>query len=298
MDTGLRFHTNVKEIHNKLLAKLINGYVGHNENSDTYVSWKMQFRNYCDLPTQQSACVLDNVYYLEKIGLLGVGKYDVLKKIFSEDKEALSEIEQVSNVIELIDPSTIRSTEANVYMVEIRIKVKNGCPTIEELLAGILSDFICKLDYAYFSSKLDDIHTLSLLHVTTICQRIMDGIERSDKYKNFENIISETKSAIKQFISFHNSDAEKSSKIIVRQFLNFLDRMKKKYCVQKWRVDWKDYTVFFLEFKNAFDFKTCLESASFKKETRSTFENIFSHFNDVRLYAPYVEIREVELHKK
>lgn len=107
---SLRFHTNVKEIHNKLLAKLINGYVGHNENSDTYVSWKMQFRNYCDLPTQQSACVLDNVYYLEKIGLLGVGKYDVLKKIFSEDKEALSEIEQVSNVIELIDPSTIRST--------------------------------------------------------------------------------------------------------------------------------------------------------------------------------------------
>lgn len=187
--------------------------------------------------------------------------------------------------------------DANVYIVEIRIKVKNGCPTIEELLTGILSDFVWKLDYAYFSSKLDDFHTLSLLHATTICQRIMDGIERSEKYKNFANIISETKSALTKFISVHNKDAEKSSIIIVRQFLIFLDRMKKKYCVQKWRVDWKEYTVIFVEFKNVFDFKTCLESASLKKETRSTFENIFSHFNDVRLYAPYVELREVELQK-
>lgn len=295
METSLQFNPNIKEIHNNLLAKLINGYVGHNENSDTYVSWKLQFRNYCDLPTQQNGSVLDNVYYLEKVGLLSVGKYDVLKKIFSEDKEALSEIEKVSNVIEIVDPSTIGSTDSNVYMVEIRIKVKNGCPTLEELLAGILSDFICKLDYAYFSSILGDFHTLSLLHATTICRRIMDGIEQSEKYKNFATILSETKSALKKYISFHSSDAEKSSKIIVRQFLNLFDHLKKKYCVQKWRIDWKEYTVIFVEFKNAFDFKTCLESASLKKETRSTFENIFSHFNDVRLYAPYVEIREVEL---
>lgn len=52
--------------------------------------------------------------------------------------------------------------DANVYIVEMRIKVKNGCPTIEELLTGILSDFVWKLDYAYFSSKLDDFHTLSI----------------------------------------------------------------------------------------------------------------------------------------
>lgn len=108
--SSLQFNPNIKEIHNNLLAKLINGYVGHNENSDTYVSWKLQFRNYCDLPTQQNGSVLNNVYYLEKVGLLGVGKYDVLKKIFSEDKEALSEIENVSNVIEIVDPSTIGST--------------------------------------------------------------------------------------------------------------------------------------------------------------------------------------------
>lgn len=192
--------------------------------------------------------------------------------------------------------------DSNVYIVEIRIKVNNGCPAIEELLTGILSEFVWKLDYAYFSSKLDDFQKLSLSHATTICQRIMDGIERSEQYKHFANIISETKSDLKKFISFHNSDAEKSSIIIVRKFLDFLDRMKKKYCVQKWRVDWKEkekyYTVIFVEFKNVFDFTTCLESASLKKEAKSTFENIFSHFNDVRLNAPYVEIREAELHNK
>lgn len=70
----------------------------------------MQFRNFCDLPTQQNGSVLENVFYLEDKGLLDIGKYDVLQKIFSEDIEALSEIERVSKMIENIDPSTIRST--------------------------------------------------------------------------------------------------------------------------------------------------------------------------------------------
>lgn len=46
---------------------------------------------------------MDNVYYLEKVGLFSVGKYDVLKKIFLEDKEVLFEIERVLKVIEIID---------------------------------------------------------------------------------------------------------------------------------------------------------------------------------------------------
>lgn len=107
---SLKSNPNIKEIHNNLLAKLINGHVGHKENSDSYVRWKMQFRNFCDLPTQQNGSVLENVFYLEDKGLLDIGKYDVLQKIFSEDIEALSEIERVSKMIENIDPSTLRST--------------------------------------------------------------------------------------------------------------------------------------------------------------------------------------------
>lgn len=62
---SLKSNPNIKEIHNNLLVKLING---HKENSDSYVSWKMQFRNYCDLPTQQIGSVLENVFYLENKG--------------------------------------------------------------------------------------------------------------------------------------------------------------------------------------------------------------------------------------
>lgn len=65
---SLKSNPNIKEIHNNLLVKLINGHVGHKENSDSYVSWKMQFRNYCDLPTQQIGSVLENVFYLENKG--------------------------------------------------------------------------------------------------------------------------------------------------------------------------------------------------------------------------------------
>lgn len=76
----------------------------------------MQFRNYCDLPTQLNGSVLENVFYLENKGLLDVGKYDVLQNIFSEDNEALSEIERVSNLIENIYPSTIRSTGIYIHI--------------------------------------------------------------------------------------------------------------------------------------------------------------------------------------
>lgn len=103
----------------------------------------------------------------------------------------------------------------------------------------------------------------------------MDGIERSEKYKNFATIISETKSAIKKCISFHNSETEQFSIIILRQFLNFLNRMKKEYCVQKWQVNWKEYTVILVEFKNVFNLKTCLESASLKKKKQNVHLRIF-----------------------
>lgn len=114
---SLKSNPNIKEIHNNLLVKLINGHVGHKENSDSYVSWKMQFRNYCDLPTQQIGSVLENVFYLENKGLLGVGNYDVLRKIFSDDNEALLEIEAVSKLIENIDHSTTRSTGMHIDLI-------------------------------------------------------------------------------------------------------------------------------------------------------------------------------------
>lgn len=113
---------NIKEIHNNLLAKLINGHVGHKENSNSYVSWKMQFRNYCDLPTQENGSVLENVFFLENKGLLGVGNYDILRKIFSDDNEALLEIERVSNLLENIDHSTTGSTGMHIKFLFQELK--------------------------------------------------------------------------------------------------------------------------------------------------------------------------------
>lgn len=298
MDTSLEANPSVKQLHNGLLAKLINEYVGHNKQSDSYVNWKMQFRNYCNHITQQNGSVLDNVYFLENAGLLDIGKYDVLQKMLSGDKEALSEIERVSKLIEVWDPSTITSADTNDYIVEIRIKVKGGCPAIEEILTKILSDFLRKLDYAYTSSKLDDFQTLSVEHPITICQRIVDGLERSKQYEKFAKMIRETRHEIKKFISFHNKDAERSSKIIIREFVGFFNRIKKKYCVQKWQIDWKEYTVIFVEFKNAFDYRLCLDSASLRKETINTFDTIFNHFNDVQHHSLLVVIREVYQNNK
>lgn len=66
---------------------------------------------------------LENVFYLENKGLIDVGKYNVLQKLFSEDNGALSEIEKVSKLIENTDPSTIRSTG---MFIEFIIIFKNS----------------------------------------------------------------------------------------------------------------------------------------------------------------------------
>lgn len=133
-----------------------------------------------------------------------------------------------------------------------------------------------KLDYAYFSRKLDDsIHCLYYL-LQLFCQRIMDGIERSEKYNKFCNY------------NFGNKECHKKVYFFPQQW--------------NWTIFYNHSSTIseFLESyeKGILRSLTCLESASLKKEARSTFENIFSHFYDVRLNAPYVEIREVELHNK
>lgn len=71
---------NIRVVHNRLLSVLINGYIGHDENSDSYTSWKCNIRTYCQRPNR--TLIIEDMNYLEQIGLLGPGEYNVLKHIF------------------------------------------------------------------------------------------------------------------------------------------------------------------------------------------------------------------------
>lgn len=101
---SLDFHIDEEDIHNKLLADLITGYFGKNDKEKgNYVRWKMHFRKFCLLPTQQGCSVMENFDYLERIGLLAAGKYDTLENIFRfVDERALRNIKHASQMINAI----------------------------------------------------------------------------------------------------------------------------------------------------------------------------------------------------
>lgn len=96
----------IKRIHNGLIKALINGHVGQNENSKTYVRWKMGFRNYYEEETTEiEGTVMGNFEYLENIGKLSPGEYKVLKEIFAEDRKAIGKIDKAFNEINNIRPT-------------------------------------------------------------------------------------------------------------------------------------------------------------------------------------------------
>lgn len=74
---SLNVHYDEDDIHNDLLADLITGYFDkYGKAKGNIVRWKMHFRKHCPLPSQQECSVMENFDYLERSGLLAVGKYD------------------------------------------------------------------------------------------------------------------------------------------------------------------------------------------------------------------------------
>lgn len=89
----LFFHRNRETIHHDLLAKLATGHIGVNERTSSYTNWKMNFRRICDEPVQETCTPFENISYLERSGLIGVGEYGVLIKIFKNyDQSAVNRI--------------------------------------------------------------------------------------------------------------------------------------------------------------------------------------------------------------
>lgn len=83
------------------------GYIGVDKDGAKFLSWKAAFENISDLPAQRTCSVLDNFNHLKSLGLLGVGRYDVLRKLLHNNKEAQSAIdvalEEMANILERED---------------------------------------------------------------------------------------------------------------------------------------------------------------------------------------------------
>lgn len=118
----------VEDIHYRLLSDLITGYFGNGGKTvgnTGNIRWKMHFRKYCRLPSQQDCNVLQNIVYLEQNGLIGIGNYSVLKNIFLYvDQRALHEIDDASKLINDIKAKSKNVTSMlllNLYIYKKKI---------------------------------------------------------------------------------------------------------------------------------------------------------------------------------
>lgn len=68
-----------KELHRQLLALLKNGYL---KKKSDITNWREQFTEHCGDPDIVEGDIDGHFDYLEKNGIIKLGKYDVLRKIF------------------------------------------------------------------------------------------------------------------------------------------------------------------------------------------------------------------------
>lgn len=97
----LSFYRKATDIHHELLATLMTGHIGVNERANTYTNWKCHFGKICDEPVQATYTPFENISYLDQKGLIGVGKNEVLIKIFEKyDRSAVGKIEYATETIQ------------------------------------------------------------------------------------------------------------------------------------------------------------------------------------------------------
>lgn len=68
------------KLHEQLIAELMVGFLN---DPIAIINWKYQFRNHCSDTTIAGERIYDHFKYLEEEGLIKIGKYDVLRKIFT-----------------------------------------------------------------------------------------------------------------------------------------------------------------------------------------------------------------------
>lgn len=81
------------KLHGDLQTKLLTGIISNDRNSDSFAEWKTAFETQIStLPAQKTCSVLENFNFLNRKGLYGVGKYQVLMGLFEGNDVALSAI--------------------------------------------------------------------------------------------------------------------------------------------------------------------------------------------------------------
>lgn len=87
-----------ESLHRHLMTTLIDRFLdGSKREGHNFIAWKTHFKRYCSMPAQDEKGLRSDFSFLERRGLLSVGQYSILNKIFQKfDPRAVSFINKVS----------------------------------------------------------------------------------------------------------------------------------------------------------------------------------------------------------
>lgn len=95
---SFKYNPALRKIHSELMIKLMTGIITNKDGSASFTIWKEAFEaRISDLPAQRECTVRENFNFMKSRGLLGVGKYQVLKEVLEGNYEALSAIDETLN---------------------------------------------------------------------------------------------------------------------------------------------------------------------------------------------------------
>lgn len=111
-----------ESLHRHLMTTLIDRFLdGSKREGHNFIAWKTHFKRYCSMPAQDEKGLRSDFSFLERRGLLSVGQYSILNKIFQKfDPRAVSFINKVSEEMAAL-PSENKTGQLILFQLRFEV---------------------------------------------------------------------------------------------------------------------------------------------------------------------------------
>lgn len=255
---------------------------GHN-----FIAWKTHFKRYCNMPAQEDKGLRSDFSYLERRGLLSVGRYSILNKIFQKfDPRAVSFINKVSEEMAAL-PSENR-IEKKTTTLKIDAYILPVEKAVEKALWEILHDTV-----TYIESTPDPIATTD----ETIELLNSNSTGGSKKKPKLKNLIDKSVKLIKELRDEKGSPNQVSYDVI-KAIFHLYQKMRKTNHLKGLKVGPKGNFTLLADFSTEVDLKSCLTEGTMKTLKNDVSDFFASSYNwlgiDMKYGKVIVEVKEVK----
>ncbi|XP_062591393.1 uncharacterized protein LOC134252863 [Saccostrea cucullata] len=244
-------HRTKESLHRHLLNTLIERFLdGSKKDGHNFIAWKTHLKRYCNMAAQEEKGLKSDFSYLERRGLLSVGQYSIINKIFQKfDPRAVSFINKVKK--EMADLPSEQKMEAKSATLKIEAFILPVEKTVENALWEIIHDTV-----SYIESSPDPV--VSTEEALEILDSNSAGSRKKPKLKD---LIDKTLKIQKE--SLGDKDHVNGTGVLKSIFLLY-QKLRKMNHLKRLKIGPKGSFVLLAEFSTVVDLKSCLAESNLK----------------------------------